>query len=350
MNEEGYTEETKNDSISLIARRLDQYVKKMKCSGATGVGIENFKDIKVGINPEEVHVTSSTFDTIDERDINWEESEEKTVSLKSCTITGTFKDGSRHGHCEILFREGKVELISGEYRAGKLEGKVSVKFRDKTLLIGYFKAGVLHGFGRYFDCSGRLKFLGDHSNGVARGVCWEIVEGGGCVVGPVDSQGRHTGPDIMYLYPDFRTGYKGTFREGQFLSGQEAHLVDCFTDSAGVLVPVLRSRPGDIPHTRRVGMFGTIQEPEMRLRDPYETRHVYVAQSGVEGGQEGLFARQHLEPNTVVAFYNGQKVRPEEIQSDSWEGNNYKIYDPSDYPLGTIDIPSWAQVLFSVYC
>ena len=34
------------DRVSLMARKLDQFVKKMKCSGATGVGLESFKDIK----------------------------------------------------------------------------------------------------------------------------------------------------------------------------------------------------------------------------------------------------------------------------------------------------------------
>ena len=109
-------EETNESKISVIARRLDQYVKKMKCSGATGVGIENFKDIKVGVNPEDVHVTP-TIDTIDEKEILMEEVEKGTVSgqvslqLQSCSIKGTFRDGARHGHCEISFSEGKVEIL-----------------------------------------------------------------------------------------------------------------------------------------------------------------------------------------------------------------------------------------------
>ena len=37
---------TEEDRVSLMARKLDQFVKKMKCSGATGVGLESFKDIK----------------------------------------------------------------------------------------------------------------------------------------------------------------------------------------------------------------------------------------------------------------------------------------------------------------
>ena len=40
--EDGVEEER----VSLMARKLDQFVKKMKCSGATGVGLESFKDIK----------------------------------------------------------------------------------------------------------------------------------------------------------------------------------------------------------------------------------------------------------------------------------------------------------------
>ena len=39
-------DEVEDERVSLLARKLDQFVKKMKCSGATGVGIETFKDIK----------------------------------------------------------------------------------------------------------------------------------------------------------------------------------------------------------------------------------------------------------------------------------------------------------------
>ena len=163
------------------------------------------------------------------------------------------------------------------------------------------------------------------------------------MVGPVDREGRHTGENIAYLYPDFTTGFLGNFRAGEFLSGRPAQLSSCYTDSAGVLVPVLSPLPSPT-HTRRVGNFGDLQDPEARLTDPYEDRNVYVAQSGLVGAEEGLFARRNLEVHQVIAFYNGEKVRPDQVQSDSWDDNSYKIFDPSDFPLGTIDIPAWAQV------
>ena len=159
----------------------------------------------------------------------------------------------------------------------------------------------------------------------------------------MDREGRHTGENIAYLYPDFTTGFLGNFRAGEFLSGRPAQLSSCYTDSAGVLVPVLSPLPSPT-HTRRVGNFGDLQDPEARLTDPYEDRNVYVAQSGLAGAEEGLFARRNLEVHQVIAFYNGEKVRPDQVQSDSWDDNSYKIFDPSDFPLGTIDIPAWAQV------
>ena len=82
-----------------------------------------------------------------------------------------------------------------------------------------------------------------------------------------------------------------------------------------------------------------------QLRDPYESKMVEVQSSEIEGASEGLFALKDIEINTVVAFYNGTKPDPEDYDPDTWETNNYKIFDPADMPDGTIDIPVWAQVL-----
>ena len=50
--------------------------------------------------------------------------------------------------------------------------------------------------------------------------------------------------------------------------------------------------------------------------------------------------------NTTVSFYNGARVDSKEFElhNDTWEGNNYKIFDPSDTD-GAMDIPVWAQVV-----
>ena len=113
-------------------------------------------------------------------------------------------------------------------------------------------------------------------------------------------------------------------------------------DSGGVLVPVLTNHQ-KVLHTRQLRRdtdFGL----EPTLRDPYESSMVEIRVSNIDGANQGLFARQDIEINTVLAFYNGTKARPEDYEPDTWETNNYKIFDPDDMPDGTIDIPVWAQV------
>ena len=80
------------------------------------------------------------------------------------------------------------------------------------------------------------------------------------------------------------------------------------------------------------------------MRDPYESKMVEVKSSVIEGANEGIFAKKDIEVNTIIAFYNGCQANPEDYDPDSWETNNYKIFDPGCMPHGTIDIPAWAQV------
>ena len=90
------------------------------------------------------------------------------------------------------------------------------------------------------------------------------------------------------------------------------------------------------------------------LRDPYESKMVEINNSGIDGANEGLFAKKNLEVNTTVAFYNGALLRldtdGDDDDQDSSETNNYKIFDPADMPDGTIDIPLWAQVEKIIFC
>ena len=78
-------------------------------------------------------------------------------------------------------------------------------------------------------------------------------------------------------------------------------------------------------------------------RDPYESKMVKLHTSDIPGADEGPFAKVPMERNTTVAFYNGDPVRAEEFDPDTWDTNSYKIFDPANAPRGTLDIPTWAQ-------
>ena len=145
-------------------------------------------------------------------------------------------------------------------------------------------------------------------------------------------------------WSDYRVALQGRFERGVMVRAVECLVEDVVEDRGGVLVPVLtKHQNSPVIHSRQLRRdtdFGL----EPTLRDPYESNMVEIGGSNIDGANEGLFARQDIEINTVVAFYNGTKARLEDYEPDTWETNNYKIFDPDDMPDGTIDIPVWAQV------
>ena len=84
---------------------------------------------------------------------------------------------------------------------------------------------------------------------------------------------------------------------------------------------------------------------EPLLPDPYETLYCYIAPSKIKGAKEGIFAKRDLPEGFVVAFYNGLRMRSDELDADKddWEANAYKIMDmlePTENGVeGVLDIP-----------
>merc|ERR1719323_2200388 len=290
--------------------RLEQWIKKLKCSGATGTEMESFSDINVGVDPSEV---------------------------------SEHNDAVIWGEDHTTKHWGDVEEVIGSFDDKKLSGRAKIKLKDGKFLNGYFKSGVLHGFARYFDRKGRLRLACHHRNGRMVGTCWKIIRGGGCVVGQVDSQGELTGDDVAYIYPDHHTALLGSFSAGLMVEGVEHVMVDLKEDEHGVKIPVLEKVLGsDHVHKRQIGEYNFICK-DPTAPDPYESKMVGVRCSSIPGADEGLFARCDIETGTTIAFYNGSRADPQQFDPSTWETNNYRIFDPADMPDGTIDIPVWAQ-------
>ena len=119
-----------------------------------------------------------------------------------------------------------------------MNGKVKIIFVDETWLEGFFTTGILHGFCRYFNATNKLTFVGMHENGKAVGTCWKIVGGGGCVVGRVDEEGKLSGPDIAYIYPDFMTALVGRFEDAELVSTHQCDVISIATERGCMKVPM----------------------------------------------------------------------------------------------------------------
>ena len=110
-----------------------------------------------------------------------------------------------------------------------------------------------------------------------------LSRGGSFLVGEVvlDSDGeyKHNG-DVVFLYPDLSTAIMGQCTQGRLTRGHAARVTGV-TWTRGLPTPVTSHVPGagDVYSYQPSGSLCISKSPMMR--DPYETRHVYVAQSQV---------------------------------------------------------------------
>ena len=342
-------DDDEEEESSRCAYELDQWLKKMKCTGVTGRKLEHFHEIKVGVLDEPVDPDSPTLEPypdLDDEEFTYTggkfrgEYHGKAVVefANGDIITGPFRKGLRHGDFRVSCSRNSINAIYGEYVDDELSGKVKIIYENGDWMEGYFKEGILHGFGRYFDKQGRLRVIANHKNGVMWGTCWKIIRGGGCLVGRVDAQGKFTGMRMAYIYPDFRTTLFGCFEDG-ILKSAQACQVKTVIEDMGIKIPIF-TEPRGAFYKRELATYDSVTQHPL-LEDPYETRMVFVHPSKVEGANDGLFAAIDIEPNTVIAFYNGIRIRPrskDDCDHEDWDKNAYKIFDPSR-KNGTIDIP-----------
>ena len=77
----------------------------------------------------------------------------------------------------------------------------------------------------------------------------------------MDQEGRLTGPEVAYIYPDCLTVLLGQFSDGQMVAGREHRLTGLQEDERGVRVPTFQR--SDSPdhlhlHRRQIGRYDYI--------------------------------------------------------------------------------------------
>ena len=86
----------------------------MKCSGDTGLGIESFQDIHVGVDDEEVEEGDESYDTVNEEELleqfllsgnslDSKRDSKENVTIEICMPSQTIVSGTfREGECKSL--------------------------------------------------------------------------------------------------------------------------------------------------------------------------------------------------------------------------------------------------------
>lgn len=257
-------------------------------------------------------------------------------------------------NCGILNRKGTMKRteknctnISGEWVNGLLNGEVREELVNGGWIEGYYKDGVPHGFQREFGPKrmgvANLRFVGRFYRGVLRGFCWwGLFDNSGWLCGEVDNKGEVSG-DFTYIYPDWKMAIKGEWKEEKLVRGQLCELEGSVMEN-GIRIPIFSKPSGPVyqyekPSVKNIALFPLVP-------DPWEAKQVYVKDSGLNQGGEGLFAQKDLKPKEVISLYNGIKVRTSTFASEHMPRSDYKIRLNADIDM---DIPKGFHLLEN-YC
>ena len=153
--------------------------------------------------------------------------------------------------------------------------------------------------------SSDVSFIGRFKNGKPSGNFWYKMVGGGFMHGSFNEEGKATGNNLAFIYPDMETALIGNFEDLVMKSAHEAEVIDAACDEDGLVV---------------VSKFSNISGPEFYYEaptnesfgagpdgviDPYERKTVKVSQSTVPESGDGVFAIRDLPPHRCTSYFNG---------------------------------------------
>jgi len=305
------------------------------------------------LQPETGVCIDPTYDREDEEESEWTGKYDKEDNLigygtlrlyDGDTFCGSYEDGQRSGWGVVTSKDLGITTLTGNWTDNHLNGKIKLVTQDVTVLEGWCTGSKLNGpvrkiaMKKFRAFRQQVCWLSRYKNGIPYGQCWEWKEGGGYITGCVDEEGKFTGKEIAFLYPDLQTALLGEFNDGVMVAARPARLeaIEIVNDIA---VPTFTRLPGDLVGYSLSTLTSVGANP--LTEDPYEQRTCKVENSHVEGGGQGLYANRDIEKGEVIAFYNGVRL-PYKVggEKEVWESSGYKIFVNADYKSGErIDLP-----------
>jgi histone-lysine N-methyltransferase SETD7 len=171
----------------------------------------------------------------------------------------------------------------------------------------------------------------------------------GILYGELDAKGQLTGPNITFIYPDFQTGLRGTFNNGQLVSGIGVRLTAhrCHNGLMEIRTKPFKHDTG-LPAWHRESFPGQYLRVNAQRMDPFERRAVYAAQSQIPGANEGIFAKRHYLPGQLISYFIGQLTTEANILFDNQTTVEYDEARSYFFNLGSYTPNAWGLSKFVV--
>lgn len=259
-------------------------------------------------------------------------------SHKKDRFEGHFVNGVKEGKGCFIFSDGST--LSGLFTNDCLEGNGEYLYDDGSCMVAMYKNGELNGPSKEYDSDGQTTFIGKYENNIRVGVCQFYMKHGGRVFGLVDKEGKLSGKDIIYAYPDEETFLKGHFEDGD--------MIGAFLATYNGIGD--RNNPYSYTKIQRgfkyfkdVSTNSTISTHPL-ITDCYEEKRVMVKKSVMDNAGEGLFSLISAGAGEVMSFYNGIRVQHEEVDARDWKFNDNTISLDEEI---VIDVPKeWSSTRY----
>jgi len=153
-----------------------------------------------------------------------------------------------------------------------------------------------------------IGYIAKFKSGKPEGPVWmgligEPIIGQGFLYGKLNSEGKLTGDNIAYIYPDYLTALIGTFEDKIMKSAREVKITQV-TCQDGLLHAKFSE-----PDENSIAFFydratnESIASPGLMLaRDPYELKTVEVRESTIPGSGHGLVAARNILKGQVLSL------------------------------------------------
>ena len=162
------------------------------------------------------------------------------------------------------------------------------------------------------------RFLGYYKNGHADGTFWVGTFGGkpyAHLHGRIsNSNGRITGNNISYIYPDMETSFVGRFEDRVMKEAKYKKVSELKCDDHGIpYVSRFSDQSLDAKFYYEAPTNISFGAGPPRVVDPYEKKMVRLATSKIPNSGQGVFLKHDAKQNMIISLYDGYVFDPEEV-------------------------------------
>lgn len=196
-------------------------------------------------------------------------------------------------------------------------------------------------------------FLGRFQNGQVVGHFWIGLINNGYIQGIADENGKATGDDIAFIYPDGETALKGHFEDRYMRKARSVMVKQYGCDENGMFIAKEFSEPlNDHEYFYDPPTNESFGGGSKYIPDPYEEKTVYMGPSSVPESGEGVLLKRDIPKHRISCFYSLYLYRiPDQVhnynkkyayntsKSDDYRRGCFKYTIGLNSYQGHIDLP-----------